>query len=787
MRLLEKLSKTPRSHSSGLLAATFLVSSILQLAPAAWASGTTAGTTISNTAQATYSDNAGVAQPPTTSNTVTVTVAEVAGMTLTSAGVTPAVAGASITPGSVLYYDYVITNTGNDATRFTIPNLATVTAGPGSINGSLSVDTGSGFVAISGGSFTTADIPVGGTIKVRVPIQVSPGATTGQAISIQLGNTPGDAQNQERTAATSQAGDVFTVDGTVPADAAFAPINGTREASATQTATVGSNPQAFAAILKGSAYTDNGTPSTLTDDKVTYSLSLRVDSAAPLGSTGFSAAPLAGTPITVDGATVTRILVSDAVPVSTVLIAGTPVAPSGWTTVYTSDLTATKPNSTLAAWTTVPGTTVARVGFINNGPVSAGTTVTGFSFQVVTSGVTSAGTSVRNLAQIFGTTPGGTILVYDESGDQNPSNFTDGPSPIADPFDPATNTGVPGATDGNDPGNNSGTGPDGEANLVSIAPPSTVLNGPSGAPTAIGPTSNNDDFTNKAALLVGTDPSPAAFTGTVQNSGTSTTPISLAPATVAAGTIPNGTKVTISYGSQSATYTYTGGVPATTGTPVVIPAADIPVGGIANYGVSVDLPAGAPTFTGIPVPVAAFIDLGPAGLDAADAQNTSIDRVYVGFMTLAKTARVLAADGATELVPAGTAITGNVPPGSIIEYNITYKNITEAQAGSGSNAVLDAKDIVVTENGTIGGLTGNNWALDNDSNGSFDTSNVLGSARDSGTGTVITFFSGATGATAAVDQAGTTATTDVTKYVDTITGPIGPGVSKTFTFRRKIN
>jgi hypothetical protein len=132
-------------------------------------------------------------------------------------------------------------------------------------------------------------------------------------------------------------------------------------------------------------------------------------------------------------------------------------------------------------------------------------------------------------------------------------------------------------------------------------------------------------------------------------------------------------------------------------------------------------------------------------------------------------------------------LTGNIPPGSIIEYIVTYRNVSEAQAGSGNNAVLDAKDIVVTENGTLGGVTGNNWALDNDSNGSLDTSNVLGSSQDSsGTGTV-TFFSGATGATATSEQTGTTAATDVTKYVDTVTGPIGPGISKTFTFRRRIN
>jgi hypothetical protein len=790
MLLLDKLPKIPRNYRSGLLASTMLLGSILPVLPA-WAAGTAAGTTISNTAQATYSDNTGAPQPPTTSNTVTVTVAEVAGITVTGAGITPATAGAAITPGSTIYYDYVVTNTGNDATRFTIPNLATVTSGPGSVNGNLQIDLdgdGTFETTVTAGSFTTANIPTNGTIKVRVPVLVNGAAATGQQITVQLGNTPGDAQNQERTAANSQAPDIFTVDGVDGSanETNGAPANGTREASASQIAVVGSAPQAFAAILKSSTYSNNGTATPLTDDKITYGLSLRVDNVAPTGSTGFSPAPLAGTTITVDTASVTRVLVSDAIPQYTAL-SGTPVAPAGWTTVYTTDAASISSNA--AQWSTsLPVGTVTRVGFINNGPINAGTTVTGFSFQVVTSSIPAAGGNVLNIAQIFGSTPGATGLVYDESGDQNPSNFTDGPTPIPTPFNPATNTGVTSAADGIDPGSNTGTGPNGEDNVVNVGAPSTLVNGPLAAPAAIGPTSNNDDFTNKAAQLVGADPNPVGFTNTLQNSGASPAAVSLLPGPTTAAALPDGTKVTVSYGGQSATYTYTGGVPAlTTGSPVIIPAADLPAGGIANYGVSVDLPTGVAQNTPFTAPIVAFVDAGLAGLDGADIQNTTLDRVYVGFMTLAKTARVLSADGSTILVPAGTALTGNIPPGSIIEYVVTYKNISEAQAGSGNNSVLDAKDIVVTENGTLGGVTGNNWALDNDANGTLDTSNVSGSSQDSsGTGAV-TFFSGATGATSTSEQTGTTAATDVTKYVDTVTGPIGPGISKTFTFRRRIN
>jgi hypothetical protein len=795
MRLLEKLPKISRSHSSGLLAATVLVSSILQFIPAALAVGTAAGTTIDNTALGTYTDSAGTPQAPVVSNLVTAQVAEVAGITVTSAGVTPAVAG-PVTAGSVLYYDYLITNTGNDTTRFTIPNIATVTSGFAAVTGNLKVDlTNSGtFTDITGAAFTTPDtaaglIPANGSIKVRVPVTVSAGATAGQQLYVKLGNTPSEAQNQARTGATVQSEDVFTVDGTVSPDAVGSPINGTREASATQFVTVGTALQSFAAILKGSSYSDSGTP-TVIDDKITYSLSLRVDSAAPFGSTGFSPAALAGTNITVTGlGTVSRVLVSDAIPANTVL-AATPVAPSGWTVIYTTDSTTTVPNSSAATWTTTAPSlnTVTRVGFINNGPVSPGTTTAGFSFQVVTSGLTAAGASVANIAQVFGTSQGasGTTLVYDESGDQNPSNFTDGPNPVPTTFNPSTNTGVANAaTDGTDPGNNTGTGPNGEANVVSVTPSTGVLAGPQGAPGAVGPTSNNDDFTNKAAQPVGNNPNAVGFTNTVQNTGGSPVAITL---TAVNAPLPNGTTVTITYGASSTTYTYTGGVPTASGADVIIPASDLPSGGSVNYAVAVDLPAGTTPLAGYPAAVTAFVDQGTLGLDAGDtARNTSIDRVYFGYMSLSKTGKIFAADGTTVLVAAGTALTGNIPPGSIIEYVITYKNITEAQVGSGTNVILNAENIIITENGTLGGLNGNNWALDNDANSSIDTSNVVGSAIDPGVGSTITFFNGATGATAGVDQAGTTQTTDVTKYVDNIIGPLGPGVSRTFTFRRTIN
>jgi len=120
-------------------------------------------------------------------------------------------------------------------------------------------------------------------------------------------------------------------------------------------------------------------------------------------------------------------------------------------------------------------------------------------------------------------------------------------------------------------------------------------------------------------------------------------------------------------------------------------------------------------------------------------------------------------------------------PGNIIEYQIQYSNISEPQSGNG-NIILNASNVVINENGVT---APNNWALDNDSNGQIDTSNIIGSATDpNGT---IQFFNGNPATTSGSDQTGTTVNTDVTRYVNSVTGQVAPGQQRTFTFRRKVN
>ncbi|MBA3923523.1 MAG: hypothetical protein H0X31_18240 [Nostocaceae cyanobacterium] len=345
-----------------------------------------------------------------------------------------------------------------------------------------------------------------------------------------------------------------------------------------------------------------------------------------------------------------------------------------------------------------------------------------------------------------------------------------------------------------------------------------MLNGPNGAPDATGPSSNNDDFTNKSALIPSNTapgsnitPGSVAFTNTVKNTGTATATISLVPAApVTLTDLPTGTTVTLTYNSLSAAYTYDSGTGkftiASGGTPLQI--SNVAPGATANYGVEVKLPTvplSTDTGKGYPVPINA------ANTADSTNTNTTIDRVYTGFLRMVKQSRLLKGTGPDVSADQGDftktpgaafdpiakpstpfdaskgaafdpngGVARTPAPGNILEYRVTYINISDPLAGSG-DIILKADKLVITEDGTD--PKGNNWAVDNDNNAVIDTSNIPGTAKDSGAATV-TFF---TGSTSTGDKTGTTVATDVTKYVDTLTDQVAPGQVRTFGFQRKVN
>ena len=847
-----------------LIATAFIANGFFPFVAPVLADGTKAGQVISNTATATYEDPNKPGNPiNATSNTVTVTVAEVAGITVTNTGVpTDSTPADAIKVNDILTYTFTIKNVGNDPTKFRIPNLATTT-GPGVVDGNLkySTDGGKNYGPITSSQVITDSIPVGGTILVQVPVTVQAGANTGDIITVQLGDTPGNAQNVPRV---NNGGDVYTVDNadpnTIVNEIAGAPINGTREASAKQQSVIGSLTKnlALATLLKTrTAYDDKSTLNSIIGDEITYGLSLRVESNDVTGL-GITPNPLAGYSMTVTGlnnnAPGNYILVSDVIPTGTVLAAA-PTAPNtDWKAVYSIVVVASgvKPTDAAVAWTTnAPAdlTTVTRVGFVKETVVAAdyipvGTTVSGFSIKL---GVATTATSplrISNIAQVVGQTPGG-LPVYDESGDQNPSNYngvlgnmkpgvatTDGILPtdaaavtggISDGIANPTTQGVDASND------NTGVGDGGEANVFVItailANSASVLNGPLNAPGATGPDGTTaTDFTNKSSFIPpGTSPGSkigpqaVAFSNTVQNNGTTTGDVTLVPSVPANKLdLPTGTTVTITYNGLSAVYTYdqagTGSFTTTATTPVTIPASAVTVGTRVGYGVEVNLPAGTKLSTdtlpdypgdtewGYPVPITATL--------GGSATNVTIDRVYTGFLQLVKFSRILqgtsdqaVVTGQDNFESTPTYVNESVNPvvnidpnsavpdvvrtplpGNIIEYQIRYKNISDLQAGVG-NVTLKAGNIVITEDGTLSTTPTdrkNNWALDNDGDGIIDTSNVTNpQASDSNSGTIQFFPS--------VNQSGTTAATDVTKYVNTVNQIINPQGSGRFTFQRKVN
>ncbi len=821
-----------------LVASALIANGVFQFIAPVLAEGTAANQTIDNTATATYEDEEGN-EINATSNTVSVTVAEVAGITVVGAGPEfkpdgDANGDERFNARDEFYFIYDVENVGNDPTKFQIPGAPTV-VGPGAIPDGefveISIDGGTTWTQVPVAGLETGSVAPGDVVKVRVPVRVNDDAPSDAEISVELGNTDPDAQNQPRT---DNPEDVYTVDNAdgVPGEVAGAPVNGVREASATQTVTVDSSlaTYALATILKtNSNYTSAGASGPI-GDTLDYNLSLEVLDTDP---TGNNISPVALQGKAVPGLTGTNILVSDAIPAGTKL--STVTAPAGWTAVYSlDDPTAIDANA--ATWTTTPPSdlaTVRRVGFVKTGSVDPGTTVPGFNITVeVTS--TESSVTVANVAQLFGATSNGND-VYDESGDAQPSNYDEvaglfpgttqpGEVPITiaeadiddgyiDPTD-GDNNGTPDDLEntGTDTNNdNTGTGPGGEANVfpINAVGVSSLLNGPDGAPTANVDGDNNIDFTNKSANVPAgddsepgsqIDPDSVSFTNTIQNTGNSNADIILLPQAPAnVGDLPDGSVVTLTYDNngtpETAAYTYDGAGNFTpnAGTTNPIKILAVASNDTRNYTVDVDLPDNTDLSTndgverGYPVPVRAFVDNdGDGVVDQVDtdndgtpdapAQNVTINRVYVGYLKLVKQSRIL--QGTAEDPVPGTDGTFSIDPksprpGNIIEYQIQYQNISEASGGPG-NVVLNANNVQIVEDGTLSQTPGdglNNWALDNDGDGELDTINVAGAAVVDADAAIVYEPSG--------DNENTT--------TYRVTAEVAPGVTKTFTFQRRVN
>jgi hypothetical protein len=658
---------------------------------------TAGGTQIQNQASASYSD--GSTSYTTVSNTVTVTVANVSGLAITpDAGSNPAIVAGQ----TGVDFAFTVTNTSNFATRvrFLASGASIALAGPATVTAAVidinsnGIDAGDTDVFTNGANVDSASIARNATIIVIVRVNISAAAAAGSTVSVTLGDAAGGAPTYDNQTANNSAAEVRTASGT------SAPVNGESEARGSISATVENDAQLRLSINYPAGPVALGSAISYTYD------------VCNTGQRTASQQTLAGAP----SGSNTGVFVIVPVPVGTDFTSITP--PGGVSVLYSTSALTNDPLAAGTVWTTsAPASGVTRVAFNVGASVAAGSCVSSLQLSVTVRTNINASTPIYAVGDAFArnTVNAG---VTDQSGDAV-SGKGDGNADFNEPrlgTDPATGT-------------------QGFRVPTTLVLTGAVLVGPSGFPAAVGPTNNNDDYTNKsvapavvAGLGFGSNTASAAtvdFVNTVRNTGNGNDTF-----TLTAPTVPAGFTVQVDAGSGFVTISSGGSTTVA-----------VNFGQDVNVTVRVTAPSGSAVLNGFSVVLRATSANTPA------SSNDTIDRLYTGFLRLTKTATVINATG----VGAPT----DAVPGADIEYAITYQNIS---SGGGTNCVqLVASSVVITENGS---LAPNNWAS--------TTSQVVGSASD-------TLGGGITG-----DSAGSSVLTDTI-------GTLNPGQSGVFTFRRRIN
>jgi hypothetical protein len=645
---------------------------------------TPGGTVITNQASATYSD--GTNSYSTVSNTVTVTVSNVSGLTITpDAG---SYASTVVAGQTGLIYNFTVANSGNfsDQVRFLASGASVRLVGSGTVTRAvIDVDSSNGInagdtdIKTNGADVLSASIAAGSSIHVLVEVSVSAGAATGSTLQVFLGDAATGSPSFDNQAADSSANEVRTV--------STSSVNGLREARGDITATVVDD-----ALLRLTLVAPAG-PVPLGSD-ITYTWTLQ--NAGAKDVTGVTLASL------------TQVYMIAPIPARTVLKSGQ-TFPAG--TLYTTTALSTAPLS--ATWsTTAPGSlsSVTRLAFPVGASLAAGVTASSVNMVVTINTGINASIPIDEIGDAFGQNSIN-VTITDQSGDTTTNNG-DGNADFNEGY-------VAGA----------GHGVIQQTLLTQVG---SVLLGPFGAPAAVGPTDNNDDYTNKSSnpgnIAPGGTTTASAqlvFQNTVQNTGNANDTF-----TLDAPSVPAGFTVEISTnGGGSYTDVSSGG--STT--------LAVGFGASANILVRVTIPAGSTVLSPFDSVVRATSG------NTVSANNRTIDRSYTGFIQLTKTATV----------SNGTGVGGptDAVPGAIITYQITYTNISSSN-GDANCVKLTASNLVITEDGLV---APNNW-------GTYTTNS--GSPSDNGTGVV--------------------ATVSATKYTDTVAS-VAPGVSKIFQFQRVIN
>ena len=417
--------------------------------------------------------------------------------------------------------------------------------------------------------------------------------------------------------------------------------------------------------------------------------------------------------VTLNGSTQVFIIVP--IPVNTVLKSGQ-TFPAG--TLYadktSSPLSVAPLSATWSATPPSPLSNTSRIAFPVGSSLAAGacSSLVNMNMIVTIDTGISASSTIDEIGDVFGKNSLGTNIT-DQSGD-NTANNGDGNANFDETYVAGPGHGVIWRT--------------------TLTQAGAVLIGPSGAPGAVGPTDNNDDYSNKSVNTgiggvapggVTTASGQIVYVNTIQNTGNANDTF-----TIDAPTVPAGFTVEVSTNGGASYTTVSGGGSVSLA---------IGFGASANINVRITEPAGQTVLTGYDTVIRATSTNTPASF------NKTIDRLYTGFVRLDKSSSVsnsTGVGGATDAVP-----------GAVITYNITYSNVSSAN-GDVNCVKLTASNLVITEDGLA---APNNW-------GTFTAGS--GTPSDSGSGTV--------------------ATVSATKYTDTVAS-LAPGASAIFTFKRAIN
>lgn len=717
---MNKITNTPRLLSRALAAFAL----VCLCAVTSFAQATSGGTQIQNRASATYSD--GTSSYTVNSNTVTVTVANVAGLTITPDGgsVPTVVAGQTSVD-----FTFTVTNSGNFPTQVRFPALGAgiVTSGPITVTQAVIDVTGNGLGAGDTDILGNA-APVlypgspylarNASFQVVVRVSVNAGAAAGANISVQLGDASAD-----NVPANNSANEVRT---SVPPSVTL--TGSESEAVGSITTSVENDAQLQVELTVPAGPVALGS-------NITYSTTLRNNGARPVATQTLQNAPAGSN---------TGVFVVVPVPLNTVL-QSVPAPGAGVTVLYSvsalgadpgpGDPPASGPLSNAVVWTTTPPAVLSsttRVAFrVNSGnPVNNGTVISGLDLVLTIPTTVNASSPIWGIAEAFGRNNIGTPIT--DQSDNNAAqvaNKGDGNANFNEPkfgVDPLSAT-------------------KGFQLPTTLTQVGSVLLGPSGAPAAVGPTNNNDDYTNKSvapAAIAGlshldtlTGAVSVDFVNTVQNTGNANDTF-----TFTAPTVPAGFTVAISTNGGGSFTTVSGGGSTTLA---------VAFGSSANIIVRVTAPAGTAVLQGFSTTIRAT-----SGITSGQSNDT-IDRLYTGFLKLVKSYTVIN----------GTSVGGptDAVPGAHIEYTITYSNVSVGGGGAGC-VDLVASNVVISEDGSA---APNNWAS--------TTTQVLSPAPSDNNGGTIT------------DGTTNGAVTAATTFLKDAAGTVNPGVSKAFVFRRRIN